>query len=291
MTLSMTGFGNATLQHDSMDIVISVKALNSKTFDCNIKLPALIKQKETEVKSLLQSKLIRGKIDLHIHIEFKKESQSSYINQSLFWSYYNELSRLTSSLEISHDHILNNVLRHPDIFQNISNEIEDDDWKIVEKAIIMAAEDTQSFRKKEGHSLNKDLIARNQNILSITKEIEKNEPNRLQAKRERLNQKISELLQPGILDANRLEQEILFYSEKLDITEELVRLTSHCRFFEETLLNQEEEKGKKLGFIAQEMGREINTIGSKANDFFIQKQVVVCKEELERIKEQLNNIL
>lgn len=291
MILSMTGFGNATIHHDVMDIIISIKSINSKTFDCNLKLPALIKQKETEVKSILQSKLLRGKIDVHIHLDFKKESQSSYINQSLFWSYFNELSRIVSTLEISQDQIISHVLRHPDIFQNISNEINEDDWKLIEAAIQQAAQNTHEFRKKEGATLLIDLINRIDNILSITKEIELQEPKRLEIKREKLFQKLQELQQPENLDNNRLEQEILFFSEKLDITEEIVRLKSHCGFFTEIIHNNEEEKGKKLNFISQEIGREINTIGSKANDFTIQKQVVICKEELERIKEQLNNIL
>lgn len=291
MIYSMTGFGGAKHSSSSVEIKVEIKSVNSKQMDCSLKLPNQLRPKENEIKALLQNSLIRGKVDMFVYLEHKGQVHDSMINKAIFTSYYHELKSLCDELSIKDEQIVTNILRHPDIFQYNATELPEEHWALVLDALNTAIEELKSFRLQEGQSLAKDLLKRIEQIQKNKREIEQIDGNRLDQKRERMKQKLSELIGYEQIDQNRLEQEVLYYSEKLDITEELVRLETHNLFFIETIESKIEEKGKKLNFITQEIGREINTIGSKANDAAIQKLVVNCKEELERLKEQINNIL
>lgn len=291
MIYSMTGFGGAKHSSSTIEIKVEMKSVNSKQMDCSLKLSHQLRSKENEIKAFIQNSLIRGKVDALIHIEHKGPINDPMINRTIFKTYYHELKSICDELSIKDDHIVSNVLRHPEIFQYNASTLSEEHWDLVLKTINAATEELKSFRAQEGQSLAKDLLKRIEQIQENKKAIEAIDGNRLDQKREKIKQKLLELVGYEQIDQARLEQEILYYSEKLDITEELVRLETHSVFFIETIKSQVEEKGKKLNFITQEIGREINTIGSKANDASIQKLIVHCKEELERLKEQINNIL
>ena len=291
MILSMTGFGTATFNSNELDIVINIKSVNSKQFDCTLKIPSVLRPKENELKTIIQTVVIRGKVDVSIYIERKENSMTSMINKPLFIAYYNELNSLCDEVGHKEGDLVATIMRHPEIFQINETTIPDLDFSLIEKTLQKAIQEYQSFRKTEGLALAKDLVQRIDTISKNAKIIEAYEVTRIDNKRDKIKTKLAELIGKDSIDEIRLEQEILFYSEKLDITEELVRLAAHCNYFTETIEMDADENGKKLNFISQEIGREINTIGSKSNDFTMQKNVVQCKEELERIKEQINNIL
>ncbi len=291
MILSMTGFGTATFNSNELDIVINIKSVNSKQFDCTLKIPSVLRPKENELKTIIQTVVIRGKVDISIYIERKENSMTSMINKPLFIAYYNELKSLCDEVGYKEGDLVATIMRHPEIYQINETAIPDLDFSLIEKTLQKAIKEYQSFRKTEGLVLAKDLVQRIDTISKNAKSIEAYEVTRIDNKRDKIKTKLAELIGKDSIDEIRLEQEILFYSEKLDITEELVRLAAHCNYFTETIEMDADENGKKLNFISQEIGREINTIGSKSNDFTMQKNVVQCKEELERIKEQINNIL
>lgn len=291
MIRSMTGFGRCTLELANKSISIEVKSLNSKQFDANLRLPPLYREKEGEIRLLLNTELERGKIELNINVDRNGEAGSFQFNRVLARQYFSEMKLLAEELELKlNDEVINTLTRMPDVLKAAQDDLTDEEWAAVKQAIVDAIFSLNEFRLKEGAALEKDLLERTTLIEKLLEDIPPLEGKRITNMRERMKKQLDETLAKGTVDMNRFEQEIVYYIEKLDITEEKVRLKKHCQYFME-ILAEKGNNGKKLGFISQEMGREINTIGSKANDADIQKIVVLMKDELEKIKEQLFNIL
>ena len=290
MILSMTGFGKAEVKLKQLYLNIEIHSLNSKFLDLNIKTPSIFKEMNLSIRSIIKDEVKRGKVELTLHYEKTSEQQNISFNKEQVLNYYNQIKTLKTELndKIESD-ILAQVLKLPDIIQHYKEELKESDRKIILKGILEACEELNKFRYKEGESLGKIISKYVKNIQSQIKDIEKFEKERLPEIKTKLNKAIDELQLKDKLDNKRLEQEIIYYSEKIDITEEKVRLNEHCNYFLKTL--NEQQGGKKLGFISQEMGREINTLGSKAHNLSIQKIVVNMKDELEKIKEQVLNIL
>ena len=282
----MTGYGKAECLLPSGKMTIEIRSLNGKNADISIKTSVIPREKEMEVRQYIAKELQRGNIDLFANFEQNAAEKAKQINKDIFNGYLEQINALGT--QFSNDAILQTILRLPDIIETKKEEITEETWNSLEEAIHSAVAALNDFRAKEGEILYNDVTSRVALIESFVTEVEKFEASRVEAVKERIKARIDEL---GITpDANRLEQEIVFYVEKLDINEEKVRLRQHCKYFMETI-NSEPYPGKKLGFIAQEMGREINTMGSKANHAEIQKWVVRMKDELEKIKEQSLNIL
>lgn len=291
----MTGYGKAVAELPGKKLLIEIKSLNSKGLDLSVKLPGALREKEMEIRALLSQRLERGKVELYVSAEKSADIASYSINKSLFLQYYRELKSILSELkEEDRDGLLPVILNIPDVLQNEKAEFVETDWAILAEGIETALKSVQEFRSAEGSILETDMRARVQLILDLLNSIDPFEQNRLNDIRERIRTGFQNITKSDLLqtmpDENRFEQELIYYIERLDITEEKVRLKKHCNYFIETL-NETNSQGKKLGFVSQEMGREINTIGSKANDAGIQKIVVQMKDELEKIKEQLLNIL
>ena len=294
MIKSMTGYGKAVVETPGRKLIVEIKTLNSKQSDLSLKLPGFFRNKEPEVRTLISQRLERGKIDVFIFTEDSGESSLYSINHSLAKKYHTELKALKKELRDRYSGgLLPLVMKFPDVLQTTREEMTENDWKAILAGINQAVEQVDHFRQEEGKVLEEDILTRVQSILKLLDDIDPHEKQRISDLRERLKKdflKYSGDLNGSIPDQNRLEQELIYYFEKLDITEEKVRLLKHCQYFLETL-NEDQAQGKKLGFITQEMGREINTLGSKAGDAEIQKIVVQMKDELEKIKEQLGNIL
>ena len=294
MIKSMTGYGKAVLDITGRKLTIEIKTLNSKQLDLNLKIPGYFRDKEWEVRARLTQRFDRGKIDFYIGTEVTGEMLSYSINHALAKKYHEELKTLAHELhEESSSEMLSMVLKMPDVMQTSRDELSDHDWESISLAIEDAVSQTDLFRINEGKVLEEDMTNRVQNILQLLDSIEPFEKRRMVDVRERLLRDFAKYtgdFNGSAPDQNRFEQELIYYLEKLDITEEKVRLTKHCRYFLDTL-KEPVSQGKKLGFVTQEMGREINTIGSKASDAEIQVIVVQMKDELEKIKEQLGNIL
>jgi uncharacterized protein (TIGR00255 family) len=288
MTLSMTGFGKAQFTLNEKSISIEIKCLNSKQQDIFVKLPSIYKSKELELRNLLIEKLTRGKIELFFYIESAHQQNGNIINTKVLQSYFEQVKPLLQTKELTPE-LLATLLRLPDIFSSEKEELDEKEWIKVLEAVHQAIAQVNAFRSQEGSNLKKDLLLRINNIAAGLQTIVVKDGDRIQKTKDKLTKAVSDI-QENLLDKNRFEQELIYYLEKLDITEEKVRLKSHCDYFLESLENAE-EKGKKLGFVSQEIGREINTIGSKVNDSEMQKIVVSMKDELEKIKEQLLNIL
>jgi uncharacterized protein (TIGR00255 family) len=291
----MTGYGKAVAELPGKKLLIEIKSLNSKGLDLSVKLPGALREKEMEIRALFSQRLERGKVELYVSAEKSADIASYSINKSLFLQYYRELKSILSELkEEDRDGLLPVILNIPDVLQNEKAEFVETDWAILAEGIETALKSVQEFRSAEGSILETDMRARVQLILDLLNSIDPFEQNRLNDIRERIRTGFQNITKSDLLqtmpDENRFEQELIYYIERLDITEEKVRLKKHCNYFIETL-NETNSQGKKLGFVSQEMGREINTIGSKANDAGIQKIVVQMKDELEKIKEQLLNIL
>lgn len=286
MIRSMTGYGKAECLLPDSKMTIEIRSLNGKNADISIKSSLIPREKEMEVRQYIAKELQRGNIDLFATMEQNAAEQAKQINKEIFGSYMAQIKEL--GFPTCTDTILQTILRLPDVVEAKKQELTDEGWETLYKAIQEAVAALNGFRSREGEILYKDVTSRVALIESFVSEVEKHEQSRIQAVRERILARIEELgAKP---DENRLEQELIFYIEKLDINEEKVRLRQHCKYFMETIDN-EPNPGKKLGFIAQEMGREINTMGSKANHAEIQKWVVKMKDELEKIKEQSLNIL
>lgn len=287
----MTGYGKAEVQLESGKITIELRTLNGKTADINIKSQLLPKDKELLVRQKIADKLHRGTIDFFVTFEANAVSSAKHINQSLAEEYYRQISALSEKLGVNADSalFLNTVLRFPDVIDNTRQDIiNDENWPVVEKAIDQAIDNTNDYRSREGVALYKDVTSRVNNILKLEDEVESFDGERIATVRAKIEKAIAELmLKP---DQSRFEEEMIYYLEKFDINEEKVRLRQHCKYFMDTI-DGEAFPGKKLGFIIQEMGREINTTGSKANHAGIQKIVVRMKDELEKIREQSMNIL
>ena len=291
MIKSMTGYGKAEACLESGKITIEIRTLNGKTADVNIKSSLLPKDKELLVRQKLADRLHRGTIDFFVTYEANAVSSAKHINADLAESYFRQISELGDRLGLKTDSALylNSIIRFPDVIDNTRQDvITAENWAAVEAAIDEAISNTCDYRSREGVALYKDVTGRVQNILNLENEVESFESERIAAVRAKLEKAISDLqLNP---DQSRFEEEMIYYLEKFDINEEKVRLRQHCKYFMDTV-DADEYPGKKLGFIIQEMGREINTTGSKANHAGIQKVVVRMKDELEKIREQSMNIL
>lgn len=291
MIKSMTGYGKAEACLESGKITIEIRTLNGKTADVNIKSSLLPKDKELLVRQKLADRLHRGTIDFFVTYEANAVSSAKHINADLAESYFRQISELGDRLGLKADSALylNSIIRFPDVIDNTRQDvITAENWAAVEAAIDEAISNTCDYRSREGVALYKDVTGRVQNILNLENEVESFEGERIAAVRAKLEKAISDLqLKP---DQSRFEEEMVYYLEKFDINEEKVRLRQHCKYFMDTI-DADEYPGKKLGFIIQEMGREINTTGSKANHAGIQKVVVRMKDELEKIREQSMNIL
>lgn len=288
----MTGFGQAVSGSGEGTLSVEVKSLNSKFFDLSLRLPKKYSEKELELRNLMAEKLERGKVSLSIDFQsgLKLEIRQQY-NEALFDSYFQELKKLADKVNAGYESLFQLALNSPDVVQsNGKEELDPVEWTHVLALLTEAISKCEHFRAEEGKSLEVKLKSYLETIRLELLAVEKIDPTRIEKIRSRIKGNITEFFGNEGFDANRLEQEIIFYIEKLDIHEERVRLKTHLDYFLK-VMNEKQSNGKKLGFIAQEIGREINTIGSKANDAEMQKHVVTMKEELEKIKEQLNNVL
>jgi len=286
----MTGFGKATAEFADKKITVEIKSLNSKQFDMTMKLPPLYREKELVIRSIVAGALGRGKVDLSIYTESPEGDKTVTINHGLAINYLKQIRELSEASKLDlPDDLLSSLLDMPEVLRTEKPELKKEEWKTVESTVNQACEALNKFRASEGKTLEEDIVGRIEKIESLATQVEPLLPERMKIVRERIEKNIEDVLKDDQGDRNRLEQEIIYYLEKLDITEEEIRLKSHCGYFLETIRSSS-EAGKKLGFIAQEIGREINTMGSKANFVPIQKLVVQMKDELEKIKEQLLNI-
>jgi uncharacterized protein (TIGR00255 family) len=292
MIKSMTGFGQSSVNKDDINLVVEVKTLNSKFFDISLRLPKLFSEKELEVRNMVADKLERGKISLSIDLQQsgKAEIRHQY-NQELFLAYYSELRKLADKSMAGYEGLFEIALNSPDVIVGGGKEeLNPLLWEALQKLLAEALVKCDHFRVTEGKALEGKLVEYINSIAGALKKVEALDPPRVEKIRSRITSNLSDFLGAEGFDMNRLEQELIFYIEKLDIHEEQVRLSTHLNYFLK-LLKEPQSNGKKLGFLAQEIGREINTIGSKANDAEMQREVVLMKEELEKIKEQLNNVL
>ena len=291
MIKSMTGYGKAIAETPQKKITIEIKSLNSKQLDLNTKLPWLYKEKGPEIRNLVSQKLDRGKIDLTIYFDMHDEEVTTAINKSAVKSYYRQFEDIASELQIKlDDQIFTAIMKLPDTLKTDKLEIPEEEWILAKSKIIESINMLDQYRIEEGNSILADLKKCIGNILSMLQSVGTFEQGRIIKVRERLLSLLEENVGRENIDKNRFEQELIFYLEKFDINEEKVRLKTHCDYFLETI-GTPSPNGKILNFITQEIGREINTIGSKANDASIQKLVVMMKDDLEKVKEQTMNIL
>lgn len=291
MILSMTGYGRAARTYDEKTIQVEIRALNSKLTDLKLRLPADFKEKEMELRKLITDHAQRGKLEVAIEVLNADGGANVSLNEILFRGYHRELSRLSRELQIDDSGLLAAILRIPNVVATAMSEINEDLYQAVCDTINDSLQQLQKFRREEGQALKVDLSDRVQRIRELQDELTPFEKKRFERMRERMRNNLAENFPQENIDANRFEQEVLYYLEKMDITEEKVRLEQHCKYFLEKLNNPDISAGRTLNFISQEMGREINTLGAKAYDADIQRIVVQMKDELEKIKEQLANVL
>lgn len=286
----MTGFGKSLVELKGKSITIEIKSLNSKQLDINTRMPGIYKEKDLDIRNLLAIHLKRGKIDFSLQLEYVGEESNFKLNKELALNYYQQLKELSANIgEETNTDFISVLARMPDILKSEKKEIDEQEWLEVERGIRQSIEEIDGFRIHEGNILEKDLSKRVFMILEFLSSLRPYEEKRIDIVRERLSNNMTQFYN-GTYDANRFEQELIYFLEKADITEEKVRLKKHCDYFIETL-QQSESQGKKLGFISQEIGREVNTLGAKAYDADMQRIIVQMKDELEKIKEQLLNIL
>ena len=285
MIYSMTGYGKSVLQLPTKKVTIELKSLNSKNLDLNARMPSIYREKELAIREILADKLVRGKVDFSIYVEATAEDTSTQINTPVVKQYIEQLKNVVDGDEID---MLKMAVRFPDALNTVREEINENEWKSIEAEIHHAIEDLNNYRLNEGKVLEIDFNNRIVTINELLDKVIAMDPERVEGVRERLLKGVEELREK--YDENRFEQELVYYIEKFDITEEKVRLKNHLNYFTESI-NSKDSNGKKLGFISQEMGREINTIGSKSNYAPMQQLVVEMKDELEKIKEQLLNVL
>lgn len=291
MILSMTGYGKAKGVYRSRTYTIDIKTLNGKVSELRLKAPNYLRSKEIELRKIIQSEVGRGKMDAIITSSSKDNDSDFQLNTALIENYYNQLAEVTNKLGLSGQDFLQTIIRIPSVIQASDEEISDEEWDFVKTLTNDALKELFEFRLTEGESLERDLQARSNAIAQLLSDVPAHEAERNQRLKEKLTRQIEENLQKENYDPNRLEQEIVYYLEKLDIHEEKVRLKQHCEYFDTVLQEENATVGKKLNFISQEMGREINTLGSKAQYSSMQQLVVQMKVELDQIKEQLANIV
>jgi uncharacterized protein (TIGR00255 family) len=285
MIQSMTGFGKSLLQLPSKKITVEIKSLNSKSLDLNARIPGQYREKELPLRNLIANSLTRGKVDFSLYVEVTAEETTSVINPAVVRGYIKQLREIVDGDETE---LLKMAVRMPDALKTEREEIDETEFSSIEQAVNSALKEINAFRTDEGKALEAELAMRVTNIEELLEKIIAMDPDRIAGVRERLRKGVAELKEN--VDENRFEQELIFYIEKFDITEEKVRLDNHLSYFKETMAS-EESNGRKLAFISQEMGREINTIGSKSNYAPMQQLVVQMKDELEKVKEQLLNVL
>ena len=292
MLQSMTGFGKAVNEIENKKLTVEIRSLNSKQADMNIKIPALYREKEMDLRNLLAQRLKRGKIELNFWVDEQESSGNVVLNKSVIDNYYKQLKETANHLNrnIEQENILEIIMRMPEVMKTEVKELDEKEWGQILKTVEEALVEIIKFRNQEGEVLQEDFTKRIQKIEDLLLQIEPFEKERVERVKERIKQNFQDNLKDIETDKNRFEQELIYYLEKFDITEEKVRLKNHCKYFMETM-SEADSQGKKLGFITQEIGREINTIGSKANHSDIQKIVVQMKDELEKIKEQVLNVL
>lgn len=285
MIQSMTGYGKSEVQLPTKKITVELKSLNSKNLDVNARMPSIYREKELDIRKLIAKHLVRGKIDLSLYVEMTAEDSSSEINKPIVEHYMKQLRDVVNTDDVE---LLKMAVRFPDAISTVRESIDDQEWQSILSELHTAINKINAYRTDEGAVLEKDFINRIKTIEELLEAVVKIDPERVIAVRERLKKGVEELREK--YDENRFEQELVYYIEKFDITEEKVRLKNHLEYFL-VAINSADSNGKKLGFIVQEIGREINTIGSKSNYAPMQKLVVQMKDELEKIKEQLLNVL
>jgi len=291
MLHSMTGYGRAETNFNDKTLLIEVKSLNGKQFDLRLNIPSLLKPYEVEIRNKLNETLFRGSVECSISVKSNGESKPVSINTALAKSYYQPIVELANELGIEKENLLSTLLKMPDVVSSTNEIISEEEWKAISNLLQLAIDQLIQHRKDEGKSIEKDLLQRVAAIEEQQANIAVHEPNRRIKIKDGLVKLLEQHVGADKYDTNRLEQELIYYIEKIDISEEKVRLTNHCDYFKEVLKEADASKGKKLSFILQEMGREINTTGSKANDIEIQKAVILMKDELEKAKEQILNVL
>lgn len=291
MIKSMTGYGKAEFETGNKKITVELKTLNSKQLDINSRIPALYREKDLVIRKEMNEKLVRGKMDFSLYLENLGTESNSAINENIVLAYFRQLSSIQEKLGLPvSNQIMESIMRLPDTVKTIYEELDEKEWETIYANIKKVIDLVDQFRTQEGIALEKDIRSNVQEIMQLMDQVEPYEKQRLENVKTRITDGLNELKMNGGYDQNRFEQELIYYMEKLDINEEKVRLINHCQYFLETM-ESNEAAGKKLGFIAQEIGREINTLGSKANESNIQRIVVQMKDSLERIKEQMLNIL
>lgn len=289
MLRSMTGFGQAELETERFVVKVEFKSLNNKFLELNLRFPKGWQNKETELRKELNRLVERGSCQVNVNVVFKlAEDKVLPLNKDVARFYLNELTDVVKEFNLGTEHIVHNMMGLPNLFQQTVDENREEDLKVLMDVVNKAFVEFEKFRIKEGEMLSDELNRMTQAIMQLVREVEVLEPERIDSLRTKIDQELQQISEASY-DKNRFEQELLYYIEKFDVTEERTRLIQHCQYFLETM--HMKSSGKKLGFIAQEMGREINTMGSKANHFKIQQRVVEMKDELEKIKEQINNVI
>lgn len=287
----MTGYGRASGSFGGKTISVEIRALNSKLTDLKLRLPADYKEKELEFRKLVVDHAERGKLDVLVDVQNADGAALVSLNEPLFRGYYQAISQLANELHIPQQDLLQTIMRIPNVIASATGEVDDSEWEAVCNITTQTLNHLKAFRRQEGRALESDLRLRVANILLYLSEVGPYEQERFARMRERMRNNMEEAFGRENLDGNRFEQEILYYLEKMDVTEEKVRLEQHCKYFIEQIENKNQSAGRTLVFISQEIGREINTLGAKAYDADIQRLVVQMKDELEKIKEQLANVL
>jgi uncharacterized protein (TIGR00255 family) len=289
MLKSMTGFGKATKEFADKTISVEIRSLNSKNLDLSLRLSSVYREYELELRNEMSRLLERGKVDLSVYVETKHQETPVEINMALAKEYHKKIKALAEELKEPSENLLSQVLKMPDVLKAERKEPNENEWKEIRSVIAMAVESLNKFRDDEGRSIETDFVNRLAIINDCLEKIKSFDTNRIQTIRDRISNNLNEMVGADKVDRNRFEQELIYYIEKLDINEEKVRLKTHLDYFLKTM--KEPAGGRKLNFIAQEIGREVNTIGSKANDAEMQKLVVLMKDELEKVKEQTSNVL
>ena len=292
MIRSMTGFGKTEFEVGNKKITLEIKSLNSKQLDINTRIPAMYREKDIEIRRLISEMLTRGKVDFALYLDNLGTESTSKINAAIVKDYYRQLKTVHKELGLKvNESIMESIMRLPETVKMVYDELDETEWLVVRENLIKSLEELNRFRDQEGLALKVDIVANIQNILDLLKQVEPFETQRMENVKAKIKDSLNDLQLNGSIDKNRFEQELIYYMEKLDINEEKVRLANHCSYFTETMMDETEPSGRKLGFIAQEIGREINTLGSKANESNLQRIVVQMKDNLEKIKEQVLNVL